>query len=44
MLGIKGYLKWSRDLEEGMYIALPPLPLSELPVEFAWTVKLTGVK
>ncbi|KAM6173798.1 tissue alpha-L-fucosidase [Erethizon dorsatum] len=44
MLGVGGDLKWSKDPDEGLHISLPRLPPSALPVEFAWTVKLAGVK
>ncbi|XP_005607412.1 tissue alpha-L-fucosidase isoform X2 [Equus przewalskii] len=44
MLGIQKDLKWSTDPVEGLLILLPQLPPSALPAEFAWTVKLTGVK
>lgn len=43
MLGIQKDLKWSTDPEEGLLIYLPQLPLFTLPVEFGWTIKLTGV-
>ncbi|XP_053431088.1 tissue alpha-L-fucosidase [Nycticebus coucang] len=44
MLGIQEDLKWSTDPAKGLLINLPQLPPSALPVQFAWTVKLTGVK
>uniref|UniRef100_A0A2K5RFI0 Alpha-L-fucosidase n=1 Tax=Cebus imitator TaxID=2715852 RepID=A0A2K5RFI0_CEBIM len=44
MLGIQGDLKWSTDPDKGLLISLPQLPPSAIPVEFAWTVKLAGVK
>ncbi|XP_021118718.1 tissue alpha-L-fucosidase isoform X5 [Heterocephalus glaber] len=44
MLGLEGDLKWSKDAYEDLRISLPQLPPSALPVEFAWTVKLEGVK
>uniref|UniRef100_H0X0G7 Alpha-L-fucosidase n=1 Tax=Otolemur garnettii TaxID=30611 RepID=H0X0G7_OTOGA len=44
MLGIQEDLKWSTDPIKGLLINLPQLPPSALPVQFAWTVKLTGVK
>lgn len=44
MLGIQGDLKWSTDPDKGLLISLPQLPPSAVPAEFAWTIKLTGVK
>lgn len=44
MLGIQKDLKWSTNPHEGLLIYLPQLPPSALPVEFAWTVKMTGVE
>uniref|UniRef100_A0A2K5DRE8 Alpha-L-fucosidase n=1 Tax=Aotus nancymaae TaxID=37293 RepID=A0A2K5DRE8_AOTNA len=44
MLGIQGDLKWSTDPDKGLLISLPQLPPSAVPVEFAWTIKLAGVK
>ncbi|XP_041623836.1 tissue alpha-L-fucosidase [Vulpes lagopus] len=44
MLGIQKDLKWSTEPEEGLLIYLPQLPLFTLPVEFGWTIKLTGVE
>ncbi|XP_077006959.1 tissue alpha-L-fucosidase [Tamandua tetradactyla] len=44
VLGIEGFLKWSSDPVQGLLISLPQLPPSALPVEFAWTIKLTEVK
>lgn len=39
-----GNLKWPSHLGKGLLTSLPVLPPSVLPVEFAWTVKLTGVE
>uniref|UniRef100_A0A2K6U121 Alpha-L-fucosidase n=1 Tax=Saimiri boliviensis boliviensis TaxID=39432 RepID=A0A2K6U121_SAIBB len=44
MLGIQGDLKWSADPDKGLLVSLPQLPPSAVPVEFAWTIKLAGVK
>nr|XP_012606062.1 tissue alpha-L-fucosidase [Microcebus murinus] len=44
MLGIQEDLKWSPDPDKGVIIILPQLPPSAMPVEYAWTIKLTGVK
>ncbi|XP_066126213.1 tissue alpha-L-fucosidase [Saccopteryx bilineata] len=44
MLGIQKDLKWSTDPHDGLLIYLPQLPPSALPVEFAWTIKMTGVE
>lgn len=44
MLGIQKDLKWSTNPHDGLLIYLPQLPPSALPVEFAWTVKMTGVE
>jgi alpha-L-fucosidase len=44
MLGIQEELKWTKNPSGGLLIFLPLLSPSALPVEFAWTVKLTGVK
>ncbi|KAM7321897.1 LOW QUALITY PROTEIN: hypothetical protein ACRRTK_018738 [Alexandromys fortis] len=44
MLGMEEYLTWTQDPQEGVLITLPPLPPTALPVEFAWTLKLTSVK
>lgn len=35
-------LKWSTDLDKGLLFSLTSL--SALPVEFAWTVELTGME
>uniref|UniRef100_A0A8C0RA00 alpha-L-fucosidase n=2 Tax=Canis lupus TaxID=9612 RepID=A0A8C0RA00_CANLF len=43
MLGIQKDLKWSTE-PEGLLIYLPQLSLFTLPVEFGWTIKLTGVE
>ncbi|ELW47616.1 tissue alpha-L-fucosidase [Tupaia chinensis] len=44
MLGVQGPLKWTVGLKGGLLVSLPRWAPSALPVEFAWTVKLTGVK
>lgn len=44
MLGIQNDLKWSPNPDKGLLVFLPELPPSALPTEFAWTIKLTGVK
>ncbi|XP_008846826.1 tissue alpha-L-fucosidase [Nannospalax galili] len=44
MLGIEGDLKWTQEPQEDLLISLPSLPPHALPVEFAWTIKLTDVK
>nr|KAF6378142.1 alpha-L-fucosidase 1 [Myotis myotis] len=44
MLGIQKDLKWSTNPPGGLLIYLPQLPLSALPVEFAWTIKMMGVE
>uniref|UniRef100_A0A8C2SGX8 Alpha-L-fucosidase n=1 Tax=Capra hircus TaxID=9925 RepID=A0A8C2SGX8_CAPHI len=44
MLGIQNDLKWSLNPDKGLLVFLPELPPSALPTEFAWTIKLTGVK
>uniref|UniRef100_A0A8B9WQQ9 Alpha-L-fucosidase n=1 Tax=Bos mutus grunniens TaxID=30521 RepID=A0A8B9WQQ9_BOSMU len=45
MLGIQKDLKWSLNPSgKGLLVFLPQLPPTALPTEFAWTIKLTGVK
>ncbi|ELK02142.1 tissue alpha-L-fucosidase [Pteropus alecto] len=44
MLGIQKDLKWSTSPSEGLLIYLPQLSPSAFPVEFGWTIKMTGVK
>ncbi|KAM6216952.1 tissue alpha-L-fucosidase [Rhynchocyon petersi] len=44
MLGVKDDLKWSRDPVQGLLVSLPPLSSSSFSVNFAWTLKLTGVQ
>lgn len=45
MLGIQKDLKWSLNPSgKGLLVFLPQLPPAALPTEFAWTIKLTGVK
>uniref|UniRef100_H3APB6 Alpha-L-fucosidase n=1 Tax=Latimeria chalumnae TaxID=7897 RepID=H3APB6_LATCH len=43
MLGFSNPLKWKPSPEKGMTIALPFLPPSTLPIQYAWTIKLEGV-
>lgn len=44
MLGIQNDLKWSTNPGEGLLVYLPHLPPAAVPTEFAWTLRLTGVK
>uniref|UniRef100_A0A8C8ZKP3 Alpha-L-fucosidase n=1 Tax=Prolemur simus TaxID=1328070 RepID=A0A8C8ZKP3_PROSS len=44
MLGIQEDLKWSPDPDKGIIVHLPQLLPSAIPVQFAWTIKLTDVK
>uniref|UniRef100_A0A8C3VXL7 Alpha-L-fucosidase n=1 Tax=Catagonus wagneri TaxID=51154 RepID=A0A8C3VXL7_9CETA len=44
MLGIQNDLKWSKNPGEDLLVYLPHLPPAAVPTEFAWTIKLTGVK
>ncbi|XP_028936125.1 tissue alpha-L-fucosidase [Ornithorhynchus anatinus] len=42
LLGFSGQLKWEEA--SGLRVSLPVIPPSALPTEFAWTIKLEGVK
>ena len=45
MLGLDVDIQWKQGAQgEGMVIQMPQVPVSQLPSDWAWVLKLTNVK